>query len=37
MTDIQENKFTMYESTLAVMAVNNSIWIAITPKTGASL
>lgn len=37
MTDIQENKFTMYESTLAVMTANYLIWIAITPQTGASL
>jgi len=31
MTDNQENKYTMYESTLAVMTANNAIWNAITP------
>jgi len=31
MTDIQENKYTMYESTLAVMTANNAIWNAIVP------
>lgn len=31
MTDKQENKYTMYESTLTVLNANNSIWSAITP------
>jgi len=31
MTDNQENKYNMYESTLTVLNANNAIWNAITP------